>query len=65
MKEKEELELFQELENHLQKSLDIIYELVGDKGLPDEDVKNYFNPFFQTIPGIRSYLKMRIKKMLG
>ena len=62
MKHKKELELFEELDGHLQNSLDIIYTLVGDKGLPDEDVKKYFNPFFQTIPGVRAYLKGAMKK---
>jgi len=63
MKEKQELDLLTNLQRDIDQVLDQIYVLVGDKGMPDEDVKTYFDPYFRTTTALRFYLKDRVKKL--
>ena len=63
MQDKQELELLLQLQTNVDQILDVVYALVGENGIPDEDVKAYFDPFFQSTTALRFYAKTRIKKL--
>ena len=63
MKEKQELELLLKLQTNMDQVLDTVYALVGENGIPDEDVKAYFDPFFQSTTALRFYVKTRTKQL--
>ncbi len=63
MKETQEQELLSQLQTNLDQVLDVVYALVGENGISDEDVKSYFDPFFQTTMALRLYVKTRNKQL--
>ena len=64
MKDAAELEVLTRLGQQLDEVLNTVYHLVGDKGMPDADVKGYFDPFFRTVTPLRYYIKSRINNLV-